>query len=66
MAKTIKQVGKSKSARIDIVDFWRFFAAIMIVFRHISVVGGPRVESYFFVEFFFMVTGFFISKNEII
>ena len=63
MASAIKQVGKTKSARIDIVDFWRFFAAIMIVFRHISIVGGPKVESHFFVEFFFMLTGYFIFKH---
>ena len=58
-----KTIQKKSGVRMDFVDFLRFFAAIMIIFRHFSMVGGPKVESHFFVEFFFMLTGFFIFKH---
>ena len=61
MAETAKK--QQKSARIDIVDFWRFFAAIMIVLFHMPCIGGANITVAFFVEFFFMLTGFFIFKH---
>lgn len=61
MSNSVEQ--KSSGGRIDIVDFWRFFAAIMVIFCHIYMVGGIKVQSHFFVEFFFMLSGFFIFRH---
>ena len=61
MAKTAKK--QQKSARIDIVDFWRFFAAIMIVVSHAHAMGGGYNRLDYFVEFFFILTGFFIFRH---
>lgn len=52
-----------KTARIDVVDFWRFFAAIMILLCHIDLIGGNDHHLEYFVEFFFFLTGFFIFKH---
>ena len=60
MAKKTKQ---TQTKRIDIVDFWRFFAAIMIILCHVNMFGGHRFLLYLFVDFFFMLTGFFIFKH---
>lgn len=52
-----------KSARIDIVDYYRFVAAIMIILHHTSeLLGTPYITRYF-VEFFFMLTGYFIFRH---
>lgn len=61
MAKTPRRA--VSGGRIDIVDFWRFFAAIMVIFCHIYVIGGIKVQSHFFVEFFFMLSGYFIFRH---
>lgn len=60
MANKTKQ---AKASRIDIVDFWRFFAAIMIILCHVNVFGGREFYLYLFVDFFFMLTGYFIFKH---
>ena len=61
MANKTKQA--KASSRIDIVDFWRFFAAIMIILCHVNLFGGHRFLLYLFVDFFFMLTGYFIFRH---
>lgn len=52
-----------KSARIDIVDYYRFVAAIMIILHHTHELLGTTYVTRYYVEFFFMLTGYFIFKH---
>ena len=61
MARSTKTA--KTGGRISIIDFWRFFVSIMIVFRHTHLIGFFRIESHFYVEFFFILAGYFIFKH---
>lgn len=51
--------------RLSIVDFWKFFAAILIMIHHLYCLGNPFTGEYYgkfawiYVEFFFILTGYF-------
>lgn len=60
--------------RLSIVDFWKFFAAFLIMVHHLYYLGNPFKGDYYgrfawiYVEFFFILTGYFtynhFSKNN--
>lgn len=52
-----------KSARIDIVDLYRFLAAIMIILHHTQRLLGTPYHTPYFVEFFFMLSSYFIFNH---
>ena len=55
--------------RASVVDLWRFIALIMIMIHHLYIFGDPFTGEYcgrfgwIFVEFFFIVAGYFTYKH---
>lgn len=55
--------------RLCIVDLWKFIASVLIMVHHLYVFGDPFTEEYYgryawiFVEFFFILTGFFTYRH---
>ena len=61
---------KSKNSRMAIVDLWKFIAAVMIMIHHLYYLSpafeGKDYPGYFawiYVEFFFILTGFFTYRH---
>lgn len=56
-----------KLRKNDMVEFYRFIATIGIMFFHSAIVGGsgkyPFWGGYIFVEFFFLLSGYFSLKH---
>lgn len=52
--------------RNTIIDLWRFIAAVAIMLHHVSELGTEKSicsNGYLFVEFFFMLSGFFTYSH---
>lgn len=59
---------QNTAVRIGEIDFWKFTFAILIVTLHSAYLPGAGEDTYFRggsigVEFFFVVSGFFMAKN---
>ena len=58
-----------KKERNNMVEIWRFIAAIVIMLHHLYVLGEPFKKVYLgyfgwiYVEFFFILTGYFTYKH---
>ncbi len=48
-----------KKTRNCVVDLYRFIAALMIMFCHLDLVGARQFPTYMFVDFFFILSGYF-------
>ncbi len=48
-----------KKTRNTMVDLCRFVAAVMIMLCHLDLIGRPTHPTYMFVDFFFILTGYF-------
>ena len=63
-------MGDKASGRMAIVDLWKFIAAVMIMVHHLYVVAPafenrdyPGYFSWIYVEFFFILTGYFTYRR---
>lgn len=45
------------------VDLCRFIAAVMIMFCHLDLVGSTTYPTYMFVDFFFILSGYFTVRH---
>ncbi|MBQ6935819.1 MAG: acyltransferase [Clostridia bacterium] len=59
---------KTSNSYIPMVDFWKFIFTIAIILYHANKIEGFEKANlfpfgYIFVEFFFMVSGFFMAKS---
>ena len=60
----------SKNSRMAIVDLWKFIAAVMIMIHHLYYLSPafegkdyPGYFSWIYVEFFFILTGYFTYRH---
>ena len=63
-------MSNSKNIRMAIVDLWKFIAAVMIMIHHLYYLAPafegkdfPGYFSWIYVEFFFILTGYFTYRH---
>ena len=52
-----------KKTRNSVVDLYRFIAAVMIMFCHLDLAGSNQYPTFMFVDFFFILSGYFTMAH---